>query len=228
MKKEIHALESSGTWTLEDLPEGKRAIDLKWVYKIKYKPNGEIERYKARLVAKGFTQMEGVDYHDTFAPVVKLVTVQTILAVAVKMNWMMHRLDVNNAFLHGDLTEEIYMKIPQGFERGKDTKVCKLNKSLYGLKQASRNWYQNFTSTLNELGFKQSHADHSLFIYKTRNYFVAALIYVDDVIILGDDSKKIEETKTFLDKKFSIKDLGALKYFLGIEVAHTREGLVPS
>lgn len=119
MKREIHALESNGTWTLEDLPKGKRAIDSKWVYKIKYKPNEEIERYKARLVAKGFTKMEGVDYHDTFAPVAKLVTVRTILAVAVKMNWTIHQLDVNNAFLHGDLTEEVYMKIPQGFEKGK-------------------------------------------------------------------------------------------------------------
>ncbi|GKC02577.1 putative reverse transcriptase domain-containing protein, partial [Tanacetum coccineum] len=101
MQKEVKALEKNGTWTLEYLPEGKRAIDSKWVYKIKFKPNGEVEKYKARLVAKGFNQMEGVDYHDTFTP--KPVTVRTLLAVAVKRDWIIHQLDVNNAFLHGDL-----------------------------------------------------------------------------------------------------------------------------
>ncbi|KAI3523163.1 hypothetical protein L1887_01220 [Cichorium endivia] len=226
MKKEIQALEQNGTWTLQELPKGKRAIDSKWVYKIKYKPNGEIERYKARLVAKGFTQMEGVDFHDTFAPVAKLVTVRTLLAVAVKRNWIIHQLDVNNAFLHGELHEEVYMKIPQGFEKGKENKVCRLRKSLYGLKQASRNWYQKFTSSLHVIGFKQSRADHSLFIFKNENSFVAALIYVDDVIIVGNDIQKIKETKSFLNEKFSIKDLGPLKYFLGIEVTRTRDGMV--
>ncbi|GJR64379.1 putative RNA-directed DNA polymerase [Tanacetum coccineum] len=107
MQKEVKALEKNGTWTLEYLPEGKRAIDSKWVYKIKFKPNGEVEKYKARLVAKGFNQMEGVDYHDTFAPVAKLVTVRTLLAIAVKRDWIIHQLDVNNAFLHGDLDEEV-------------------------------------------------------------------------------------------------------------------------
>ncbi|GKA47811.1 retrovirus-related pol polyprotein from transposon TNT 1-94 [Tanacetum coccineum] len=111
---EVEALEKNSTWTLEYLPEGKRAIDSKWVYKIKFKPNGEVEKYKARLVAKGFNKMEGVDYHDTFAPVAKLVTVRTLFAIAVKRDWIIDQLDVNNAFLHGDLDEEVYMKIPQG------------------------------------------------------------------------------------------------------------------
>lgn len=112
MVKEIRALEENGTWTLENLPEGKRDVGSKWVYKVKYKPNGEVERYKALLVAKGFAQMEGVDYHDTFAPVAKIVSVRTLLAVAVKKNWTIHQLDVDNAFLHGDLNEEVYMTIP--------------------------------------------------------------------------------------------------------------------
>nr|GEX64061.1 zinc finger C2H2-type/integrase DNA-binding domain-containing protein [Tanacetum cinerariifolium] len=116
-ENEIKALEKNETWTLEDLPKGKQAIDSKWVYKIKFKPNGKVEKYKARLVAKGFTQMEGVDYHDMFAPVAKLVTVRTLLTVAVKRDWIIHPLDVNNAFLHGDLNEKIYMKIPQGFSK---------------------------------------------------------------------------------------------------------------
>ncbi|KAI3680226.1 hypothetical protein L2E82_50551 [Cichorium intybus] len=228
MKREIKALEENGTWSLEQLPDGKKAIDSKWVYKIKYKPNGEIERYKARLVAKGFTQQEGVDYHDTFAPVAKLVTMRTLLALAVKRDWIIHQLDVNNAFLHGDLNEEVYMKLPQGFSKDDDTRVCRLRKSLYGLKQASRNWYHKFTNALLELGFTQSKADYSLFVYKQNNVFVAALIYVDDVIVVGNDMSMIQYTKAQLHERFSIKDLGTLKYFLGIEVARTKEGLVLS
>ncbi|XP_076904346.1 uncharacterized protein LOC143559751 [Bidens hawaiensis] len=184
MKTEIKALEENGTWTLEELPKGKHVIDSKWVYKIKYKPSGEIERYKARLVAKGFTQTEGIDYHDTFAPVAKLVTVRTLLAVAIKQEWHIHQLNVNNAFLHGDLHEEVYMKIPQGFGKHDDN--------------------------------------------RKERVFVAALIYVDDVIITGNDINTIKETKHFLDKEFSIRDLGPLKFFLGIEVARTKRGLVLS
>lgn len=213
---------------MEELPKGKRAIDSKWVYKIKYKPSGEIERYKAWLVAKGFTQMEGVDFHDTFAPVAKLVTVRSLLAVAVKKGWHTHQLDVNNAFLHGDLHEDVYMKIPQGFGKRDDNRVCKLKKSLYGLKQASRNWYQNFTTSLQRLGFRQSRADHSLFLLKEKGTFIAALIYVDDVVITGNDLNKIQETKDFLHGEFSIKDLGPLKFFLGIEVTRTTRGMVLS
>ncbi|KAM0029215.1 putative RNA-directed DNA polymerase [Helianthus debilis subsp. tardiflorus] len=230
MKTEIKALEENGTWTLEDLPDGKRPIDSKWVYKIKYKPNGEIERYKARLVAKGYTQMEGVNYHDTFAPVAKLVTVRSLLAIAIKKEWTIHQLDVNNAFLHGDLNEEVYMRIPPGYDndKGGEAKVCRLRKSLYGLKQASRNWYQKFTSALLDLDFKQSYADHSLFIYKSEDVFVAALIYVDDVIVVGNNQDRIQKTKDYLNNKFSIKDLGPLKYFLGIEAARTKDGMVLS
>ncbi|GKA20495.1 putative RNA-directed DNA polymerase [Tanacetum coccineum] len=228
MKQEIQALEENKTWTLEELPKGKRAIDSKWVYKIKYKPNGDVERYKAHLVAKGCTQMEGVDFHETFTPVAKLVTVRTLLTVAVKRNWHIHQLDVNNAFLHGDLNEDVYMKLPEGFGKQDDNRVCKLKKSLYGLKQASRNWYKKFTHSLLDVGFKQSHADHSLFIFKEKDAFVAALIYVDDVVLVGNDPHKIQATKGFLDKRFSIKDLGPLKYFLGIEVAKTKEGMVLS
>ncbi|GKA90186.1 putative RNA-directed DNA polymerase [Tanacetum coccineum] len=203
MQREIKALEKNRTWTLEDLPTGKRAIDSKWVYKIKFKPNGEVERYKARLVAKGFTQKEGVDYHDTFAPVAKLVIVRTLLAVAVKRDWIIHQLDVNNAFLHGDLDEEVYMKIPQGFSKDGETRVCRMRKSLYGLKQASRNWYHKFTTFLSGLSFRHSKADHSLFIYQTASIMVVVLIYVDDIIITENCLNKIQEIKKQLDKEFS-------------------------
>ncbi|CAM8942689.1 unnamed protein product [Rhodiola kirilowii] len=228
MKREIDALEKNETWTLEKLPPGKNIIDSKWIYKIKYKANGEIERYKARLVARGFAQVEGVDFHETFAPVAKLVTVRTLLAVAVKRGWEVHQLDVKNAFLHGDLKEEVYMRVPEGFAKKGETRVCRLKKSIYGLKQASRNWYQKFTESLVSIGFRQSKADHSLFIYENGDHYCAALIYVDDVILAGNDNQKICTVKKFLDNRFSIKDLGPLKYFLGIEVARTKEGMVLS
>lgn len=226
MRKEIEALEANGTWDLVELPAGKSAIDSKWVYKIKYKPTGEIERYKARLVAKGFTQVPGIDFHETFAPVAKLVTMRCLLTIGVKKNWIIHQLDVNNAFLHGDLHEDVYMKIPQGYAREGDARVCRLRKSLYGLRQASRNWYHKFTGALVSIGFKQSKADHSLFTFRRGESFVGALIYVDDVLLAGNDEKKIQYVKDFLDKKFSIKDLGPLKYFLGIEVARSALGMV--
>ncbi|KAD7478862.1 hypothetical protein E3N88_01998 [Mikania micrantha] len=228
MQNEIKALEQNDTWTLEELPPGKKAIDSKWIYKVKHKPNGEVERYKARLIAKGYTQLEGVDYHDTFAPVAKLVTMRALLVLAVKRSWYTHQLDVNNAFLHGDLEEEVYMKVPQGFARENESRVCRLRKSIYGLKQASRNRYHKFTSSLMNLGYKQSVADPSLFIYKRGKVHVAALIYVDDVIIVGNDLDQIQDTKKELHQQFTIKDLGSLKYFLGIEVVQIKDGMVLS
>ncbi|XP_074292097.1 uncharacterized protein LOC141618943 [Silene latifolia] len=153
MGKEIEALEKNGTWKIVDLPDGKKPIGCKWVYKIKLKANGTIERNKARLVAQGFTQIEGVDYHETFAPVAKMTSVRLLLAVAVAKKWNIAQLDINNAFLHGDLDEEVYMRLPQGFEVTKKGKVCRLLKSLYGLKQASRNWFAKLTDALKGYGF---------------------------------------------------------------------------
>ncbi|GKV48080.1 hypothetical protein SLEP1_g54916 [Rubroshorea leprosula] len=228
MQKEITALEQNGTWTIETLPLGKRAIDSKWVYKIKYKADGTIERYKARLVAKGFTQIEGLDYHETFAPVAKLVTVRVLLAIASMNRWELHQLEVNNAFLQGDLNEEVYMKIPQGFNCKDRGKVCRLRKSLYGLKQASRNWFAKFTKSLKDAGFVQSYANYSLFTFTNNQKFIAVLIYVDDIIITGNDLSGISTLKVYLHTKFSIKDFGPLKYFLGIEVTQTPNGIVLS
>ncbi|RVW84809.1 Retrovirus-related Pol polyprotein from transposon RE1 [Vitis vinifera] len=226
MAAELHALEQNHTWTLTPLPSGHRPIGCKWVYKIKYNSDGTVERYKARLVAKGFTQREGIDYKETFSPVAKLTTVRCLLAIAAVRHWSLHQMDVQNAFLHGDLLEEVYMQLPPGFRRqGETPMVCRLNKSLYGLKQASRSWFRKFSATIQQDGFHQSRADYSLFTKISGNSFTAVLIYVDDMIITGNDENVIAALKESLHTKFRIKDLGQLRYFLGIEVARSTDGI---
>lgn len=144
----MEALNRNNTWVLVDLPPGRKPIGCKWIYKIKYKSNGEIERYKARLVAKGYSQREGLDYEETFSPVVKMVTVRCLIALAVQNKWPLFQLDVNNAFLYEDLVKDVYMTPPQGYFFENENKVCKLEKSLYGLKQAPRQWNEKLTFVL--------------------------------------------------------------------------------
>ena len=225
MTAEIKALEHNQTWVLTSLPPGKRTVGCKWVYKTKFKANGDIERHKARLVAKGYTQTEGLDYFDTFSPVAKMTSLRVLLSIAAAKNWHLHQLDVNNAFLHGDLNEEVYMELPQGFLSSQPNLVCKLQKSLYGLKQASRQWYSKLSTTLLSYGYRHSTSDHSLFFKASVSSFTAILVYVDDVIITGNDMTEINTVKQQLDAKFSIKDLGELRYFLGLELARSKDGI---
>jgi hypothetical protein len=225
MEDELKALEANQTWIMTDLPAGKRPIACKYVYKIKYNSDGSIERYKARLVAKGYTQEEGIDYHETFSPVAKLVTVRCLLAIAAVKGWGLYQFDVNNAFLHGDLQEEIYMKRPPGYTQGQSHQVCRLLKSLYGLKQASRQWYSKFSTSLLQFGFYQSKADYSLFIKQDNQSFTALLVYVDDIIVASDSPAVVKDIKVFLNHQFKIKDLGQLRYFLGLEIARTSQGI---
>lgn len=162
---EIDALEERGTWTVETLPEGKKALGCKWVFTIKYRSDGMIERYKARLVFLGNNQTEGVDYEENFAPVCKMVTVRSFLKVATSRDWEIHQMDVHNAFLHGNLEEEVYIKFPSGFRTDDATQVCRLHKSLYGLKQAPRCWFAKLSEALKRDGFIQDVSDYSLFTF---------------------------------------------------------------
>jgi hypothetical protein len=225
MNAELEALKQNKTWVLVDKPANVKPIGSRWVYKVKHKADGSIERYKARLVAKGYTQVEGIDFFETFSHVAKITTVRFLLALAAIQNWNLHQLDVNNAFLHGDLHEDVYMNIPQGVSSPKPNQVCKLLKSLYGFKQASRKWYEKLTGVLIAQGYTQATSDHSLFTLHRNSTFTALLVYVDDIILAGNSLAEFTRIKQLLDSQFKIKDLGQLKYFLGIEVAHSQDGI---
>ncbi|KAL4388179.1 hypothetical protein GQ457_09G023630 [Hibiscus cannabinus] len=206
VEEELLALQKkkNSTWSLTELPKGKRTVGCKWVFAVKFHSDGSIERFKARLVAKGFTQSYGVDYQETFAPVAKLNTIRVLLSLAVNKDWELHQLDIKNAFLNGTLEEEVYMEVPPSLE-GPSTlqKVCKLNKSLYMLKQSPRAWFDRFSKAILKYGFTQSQADHTLFRKVTPNGM-----------------------KAYLGREFETKDLGSLRYFLGMEVARSNEGNV--
>lgn len=222
MEAELNALTANHTWDIISCPSHVKPIGSKWVYTVKLKSDGSLDRYKARLVALGNKQQYGFDYEETFAPVAKMTTVRTLLAIAASNAWPLYQMDVTNAFLHGDLKEEIYMTLPPGMSTKASNAVCKLRRSLYGLKQAPRAWFEKFRNTLLTFSFTQSQYDSSLFFYKTTTGMVFLLVYVDDIILTGNDIGLITELKHMLHSKFQMKDLGHLTYFLGLEV-HSRD-----
>jgi hypothetical protein len=226
MAEEFNALIKTGTWTLVPKTSSMNVVGAKWVFRIKRKADGCIERYKARLVAKGFHQREGVDFFETYSPVVKPITVRAMLSLAVSAGWDIKQVDVSNAFLHGHLQETVYMSQPPGFVHPMyPDAVCLLKKALYGLKQAPRAWYHRFSSRLLELGFYGSKSDNSLFIYKSDSITIFALVYVDDIILTGSHTSAINELIHTLSRDFPMKDLGDLHYFLGVSVTRVTNGL---
>jgi hypothetical protein len=209
--------------------KGRNVVGCKWVYKIKRKQDGSLDRYKERLVAKGFKQRYGIDYEDTFSPVVKIATIHIILSIVVSKGWSLRHFDVQNAFLHGYLEEEVYMQQPLGYENtGQPNYVCKLDKALYGLKQGPRAWYSRLSSKLLDLGFQASKVDTSLFFYSHGNIRIFMLVYVDDIIIASSSDQGTKVLLQDLQKEFALKDLGNLHYFLGIDVTKMNDGLLLS
>jgi len=229
MQTEFNALLKNNTWTLVPASVAQNVVGCKWVFKLKRKADGSIERHKARLVAKGFHQHVGIDYGETFSPVVKPTTIRTVLSHAYSAGWSMKQIDIQNAFLHGILSEDVYMEQPPGFiHPSYPHHICKLKKALYGLKQAPRAWFARLSGKLIELGFIGSKADSSLFLYHTAAVTMFLLIYVDDIIIVSSISTAIDDLLQLLSSDFAVKDLGSLHYFLGIEVIPVKDGLLLS
>ena len=224
LKEELDALSKNHTWDLVALPPRKSVVGCKWIYKIKTRSDGSIECYKARLVAKSFIQEYEIDYEETFTPIARISSVHALLAVAAASKWDLFQMDVKNAFLNGDLSEEVYMQPSPGLSV-ESNKVCHLRRALYGLKQAPRAWFAKFSSTISRLGYMDSHYDFALFLRCTDKGIILLLLYVDDMIITGDDLSSIQELKVFLSQQFEMKNLGHLSYFLGLEITHSTDGL---
>jgi hypothetical protein len=221
--KELNSLWNMGTFVIvENLPSGQKAIGSRLVFKIKWLGDGSIERYKARLVAQGFSQIPGLDFDETFAPVVKLTSVRVLCALAVRLKLHFHHLDVDTAFLNGDLDEELYMRLPQGIGEHSG-KIVRLLKSIYGLKQAGRIWNILLDAELGKMGFKRIHADFCIYILKDGDYLCIIAVYVDDIGILCNDLIFMARIKKRIARHFKIKDLGPMTLLLGIQIDYSFE-----
>lgn len=219
MTNEYLALLRNNTWRLVDLPSDRKPSGCKWMFKLKENPDGSIYKHKARLVAQGFHQVAGFDFSETFSPAAKPATIRILLSIAINTNWKIHQVDVNNAFLKDDLKEEVYMTQPFGFEdHNHPTAVRRLIMSIYGLKQAPRAWFEKLQTTLISQGFKNAITDHSLFVLHTPTLQIFILVYIDDILITGNSEVATQSLIQKLNMQFSLKDLGEINYFLGVEV----------
>jgi histone deacetylase 1/2 len=212
---EYQSLLENETWELVELPAGRKPISCKWVFKVKHDESGKVERFKGRLVAKGFLQKYGIDYDETFSPVVRFSSILALLAFGVSRQMLIHQMDVVTAFLNGTLDEEIYMQQPEGYvEPGKEGLVCRLKKSLYG----PRCWNNVFKEFMLSLGFVQSVADPCVFIRVLKDKLTIVTVHVDDLILLTDTEEEMIDLKTSLANHFKMKDMGVLHYCLGVSV----------
>ncbi|CAL8999519.1 unnamed protein product [Prunus brigantina] len=224
MESELQSMSKNGVWKLVALPQGCKPIGCKWVYKTKRDSKGQIDRYKARLVAKGFTQQEGVDYNETFSPVSTKDSLRVIMALVAHFDLHLHQMDVKTAFLNGNLIEEIYMKQPDGFiQKGEEELVCRLQKSIYGLKQASRQWYLKFDEVVKSQGFIDNPLDECIYLKFHGRHYIFMLLYVDDILLASSNLSLLHDTKRMLSNYFEMSDLGEANYVLGIEISRDRE-----
>ena len=224
MNSEISSLNENDTWTLEYLPEGHKAIPCKWVYKIKQNPDGSIDKYKARLVIKGCSQRKGIDYGETFSPVVRTSSIRAVISVAASQKMVLAQFDVSTAFLYGELEEEIYMCQPEGFSDGSG-RVCRLKRSLYGLKQAPRCWNKRVGNFLRQLGFEQNEADPCVFMRLRGNEKTVIALHVDDGLIAATSKAEVKKLIADLESEFKITAKEA-SYFLGLEIKVQQDGSI--
>ncbi|RVW72199.1 Retrovirus-related Pol polyprotein from transposon TNT 1-94 [Vitis vinifera] len=223
MKDKMKSMKDNGVWDLVELPGGVKLIGCKWIFKTKRDSKGNIVRYKARLVAKGFTQKEGIDYKDTFSPVSSNDSFRIIMALVTHYDLELHQMDVKTMFLNGNTDETIYMVQPENFESN-DSKqpVCRLKRSIYGLKQASRQWYRKFDQVITSFGFKENTVDQCIYLKFSGSKFIILVLYVDDILLASSDVGLLHETKRFLSSKFDMKDLGDASFVLGIQIHRDR------
>jgi hypothetical protein len=223
MKSEIGSMYENEVWTLTDLPDDRQAIENKWIFKKKTDADGNVTIYKARLVAKGYRQVQGVDYDETFSPVAKLKSVRIMLAIAAYYDYEIWQMDVKTAFLNGFLKEELYMMQPEGFVDPENAdKVCKLQRSIYGLVQASRSWNIRFDEMIKAFGFTQTYGEACVYKKVSGSSVAFLILYVDDILLMGNDIEFLESIKAYLNKCFSMKDLGEAAYILGIKIYRDR------
>ena len=222
MEAEMRSLRRNDVWELVALPENRQVVGSKWVYKVKVDGDGQVERYKARLVAQGYTQRKGADYDETFSPVVRMESLRTVVGMAVRNGMRLHQLDVTTAFLNGKLNEVVYMRQPEGFvAEGSENLVCRLKRSIYGLKQSPRCWNSTIDGYLKQLGFLQSNSDPCVYIAALGELAVIG-VYVDDIVIACRNEERIKEVKRALCMKFDVNDLGELHHFLGLKVVQDK------
>eukprot|EP00253_Pinus_taeda_P010775 PITA_10775 len=220
---EMASLHKNDAWDLVELMAGRKSISRKWVFKKKTNAEGKVEKYKARLVAKGYSHVPGIDFGDIFSLAAKVTSIRLLLYVVVAFDFEVEQMDVKTTFLHRDLEEEIYMKQPKGFEvKDKKERVCKLKKSMYGLKQSPRMWYQKFDTFIQRLGFTRSKADHCVYFKLIGDHAIYLVLYVDDMLLVGNDKDIIQDLKAHLSSKLNMKDLGAANYILGMEIKRDR------
>ena len=224
MDREMNTLNDAGTWETVPRPADRNIVGSKWVFRIKRKSDGDVDKYKARLVARGFTQIYGTDYFETYSPVAKLTSFRTILALAAREDWDIDCFDFDGAYLNGELSEdeEIYMENPPGYDEDDDT-VKRLKKSLYGLKQAGRKWYDTLKRTLADLGFRVSNADPGVFHAHDGDHPTIIAVHVDDCAITGSSPELLQDYKQKINDRHSITDLGPIHWLLGIKVTRDRE-----
>src|SRR5438132_6367936 len=225
VRSEMDSIMANGTWEITDRPYGCKPVGCKWVFKLKLRSDGTIEKYKSRLVAKGYTQKEGEDFFDTYSHVARLTTIRVLLSLAASHGLLVHQMDVKTAFLNGELEEEIYMEQPDGFiVNGHEGKVCKLLKSLYGLKQAPKQWHEKFDKTLTSAGFIVNEADRCVYYRYGGGEGVILCLYVDDILIFGMSLNLIKDVKDFLFENFEMKDLGEADVILNIKLLREDDG----
>ncbi|KAJ9560577.1 hypothetical protein OSB04_005737 [Centaurea solstitialis] len=219
MKAEMQSMYDNQVWELTNLPQHCRAVGRKWIFKKKTDMDGNVHTFKARLVAKGFTQTHGIDYDETFSPVAMLKSIRILMAISAYFNYEIWQMDVKTAFLNGKLTEDVYIEQPEGFEDPKNpNKVCKLLKSIYGLKQASRSWNLHFDERIKEFGFAKSEFEPCVYTKFSGSIVTFLVLYVDDILLIGNDVPTLQSVKSWLSKCFQMKDLGEAANILGIKI----------